>query len=200
MGYQYSMTTIESVCVYCGSGFGANPKHRAVAQRLGELLGRNGIRLVYGGGRVGLMGVVADAALAQGGSVVGVIPEHLQTKEVGHRGISDLRVVPNMHERKELMFKLSDGFVILPGGFGTLDEAFEMITWRQLRLHDKPIILLDNDGYWAPLVRLNEHIVAQGFAKPEALTLYTVVGDVEAVIPALRGAPEPAVPDDLKRL
>jgi len=200
MGYQYSMTTIESVCVYCGSGFGANPKHRAVAQRLGELLGRNGIRLVYGGGRVGLMGVVADAALAQGGSVVGVIPEHLQTKEVGHRGISDLRVVPNMHERKELMFKLSDGFVILPGGFGTLDETFEMITWRQLRLHDKPIILLDNDGYWAPLVRLNEHIVEQGFARPEALALYTVVGDVEQVIPLLRGAPEPAVPDDIKRL
>ena len=200
MGYQYSMTAIDSICVYCGSGFGTNPKHRAVAQRLGELLGRNGIRLVYGGGRVGLMGVIADAALAQGGRVVGVIPKHLQTKEVGHHGVSDLRVVPNMHERKELMFKLSDGFVILPGGFGTLDETFEMLTWRQLRLHDKPIILLDNDGYWAPFVRLNEHIVEQGFARPEALALYAVVGDVEEVIPTLRGAPEPTVPDDVKRL
>lgn len=194
------MASIDSVCVYCGSGFGTNPTHRAAAQRLGELLGRNGIRLVYGGGRVGLMGVVADAVLAQGGSVIGVIPEHLQSKEVGHHGLSELRVVPNMHERKEVMFKLSDGFVILPGGFGTLDEAFEMITWRQLRLHDKPIILLDNDGYWAPFVRLNEHIVEQGFAKPAALALYTVVGDVEAILPALRGAPEPAVPDNLKRL
>lgn len=194
------MASIDSVCVYCGSGFGTNPKHRVAAQRLGELLGRNSIRLVYGGGRVGLMGVVADAALARGGRVTGVIPEHLQSKEVGHRGISDLRVVPNMHERKELMFKLSDGFVILPGGFGTLDETFEMLTWRQLHLHDKPIILLDSDGYWAPFVRLNEHIVEQGFAKPAALALYKVVGDVEAVLPALRGAPEPAVPDDLKRL
>jgi len=194
------MMSIESVCVYCGSGFGTNPNHRAAAQRLGELLGRNGIRLVYGGGRVGLMGVVADATLAHGGRVIGVIPEHLQSREVGHRGLSELRVVPNMHERKEVMFKLSDGFVILPGGFGTLDEAFEMITWRQLRLHDKPIILLDNDGYWTPLVRLNEHIVEQGFARPAALALYTVVSDVEAILPALRGAPEPAVPDDLKRL
>ncbi|HEY7689186.1 MAG TPA: TIGR00730 family Rossman fold protein [Dongiaceae bacterium] len=194
------MSSIDSVCVYCGSGFGANPRHRAAAQRLGELLGRNGIQLVYGGGRVGLMGVVAEAVLAQGGRVIGVIPEHLQTKEVGHLGLTELRVVPNMHERKELMFQLSDGFVILPGGFGTLDEAFEMITWRQLRLHDKPIILLDNDGYWTPLVRLNEHIVKEGFAKPEALRLYTVVPDVDAVIPALRRAPAPAVPDDLQRI
>jgi uncharacterized protein (TIGR00730 family) len=200
MGYQYSMSSIDSVCVYCGSGFGANPRHRAAAQRLGELLGRNGIQLVYGGGRVGLMGVVAEAVLAQGGRVIGVIPEHLQTKEVGHLGLTELRVVPNMHERKELMFQLSDGFVILPGGFGTLDEAFEMITWRQLRLHDKPIILLDNDGYWTPLVRLNEHIVKEGFARPEALRLYTVVPDVDAVIPALRRAPAPAVPDDLQRI
>ena len=194
------MTPLKSVCVYCGSAFGANPKHRATAQRFGELLGRNGIGLVYGGGRVGLMGVIADAALKNGGKVIGVIPEHLQSKEVGHHGISELRVVPNMHERKELMFRLSDAFVILPGGFGTLDETFEMITWRQLRLHDKPIVLLDNDGYWAPFVRLSEHIVQQGFAKPEALALYTVIDDVEAVIPTLRRAPAPAVPDDVKRL
>jgi len=194
------MTSIESVCVYCGSGFGTNPEHRAAAQRLGELLGRNGIRLIYGGGRVGLMGVVADATLAQGGSVVGVIPEHLQSREVGHHGLSELHVVQSMHERKEMMFKMSDGFVILPGGLGTLDEAFEMITWRQLRLHDKPIILLDNGGYWEPLLRLNRHIVDEGFAKPATLALYTVVSDVEAVIPALRRAPEPAVADDLKRL
>ena len=144
------MTPLKSICVYCGSAFGANPKHRAMAQRFGELLGRNGIDLVYGGGRVGLMGVIADAALKNGSKVIGVIPEHLQSKEVGHHGISELRVVPNMHERKELMFQLSDAFVILPGGFGTLDETFEMITWRQLRLHDKPIVLLDIDGYWAP--------------------------------------------------
>lgn len=194
------MTALKSVCVYCGSAFGANPNHRGSAERFGELLGRNGIDLVYGGGRVGLMGVIADSALKNGSKVIGVIPEHLQSKEVGHQGISELRIVPNMHERKELMFQLSDAFVILPGGFGTLDEAFEMITWRQLRLHDKPIVLLDNDGYWAPFVRLNEHIVQQGFAKPAALSLYTVIDDVEAVIPALRRAPAPAVPDDVKRL
>jgi uncharacterized protein (TIGR00730 family) len=194
------MTPLKSICVYCGSAVGANPIHRATAQRFGELLGRNGIDLVYGGGRVGLMGIIADAALKNGSKVTGVIPEHLQSKEVGHHGISELRVVPNMHERKELMFRLSDAFVILPGGFGTLDEAFEMITWRQLRLHDKPIVLLDIDGYWTPLIRLNQHIVEQGFARPEALALYTVIGDVEAVIPNLRRAPAPAVPDDVKRL
>jgi uncharacterized protein (TIGR00730 family) len=114
--------------------------------------------------------------------------------------VTDLRIVPNMHARKELMFQLSDAFVILPGGFGTLDEAFEMLTWRQLRLHDKPIVLVDSDGYWAPFLRMAEHIVREGFAKPEALALYAVVADVAAVLPALRGAPAPAVPDDLDRL
>ena len=146
------------------------------------------------------IGSFAYFTAKNGSKVIGVIPEHLQSREVGHHGISELRIVPNMHERKELMFQLSDAFVILPGGFGTLDETFEMITWRQLRLHDKPIVLLDNDGYWAPFVRLAEHIVQQGFARPEALALYKVIDDVEAVIPSLRRAPAPTVPDDVKRL
>src|SRR5262245_48697102 len=135
------MTAIRSVCVYCGSHVGRNRRHREAAVGLGQLLAQHGIRLVYGGGRIGLMGEVADAVIADGGEVIGIIPEMLETKEVGHRGISELRVVTSMHERKNLMFEMADGFVILPGGLGTLDEAFEMLTWRQLRLHDKPIIL-----------------------------------------------------------
>jgi uncharacterized protein (TIGR00730 family) len=124
------MPSIASVCVYCGSSLGANPRHTEAARHLGTQLATHGIRLVYGGGRIGLMGQIADAVLAGGGQVIGVIPEHLQVQEKGHHGVTELHVVASMHERKNLMFELSDAFVILPGGFGTLDEAFEMLTWR----------------------------------------------------------------------
>src|SRR5215470_16115860 len=191
------MASIASVCVYCGSSLGANPRHVEAARQLGAALAQHGIRLVYGGGRIGLMGQIADAVLAGGGQVVGVIPEHLQVQEKGHHGVTELRVVASMHERKNLMFQLSDAFVILPGGFGTLDEAFEMLTWRQLRLHDKPIILVDIDDYWQPFLKLVDHVIAEDFARPGSLALFTVVSAIDEIIPALRREPTPAIPSAL---
>ena len=135
--------SFKRICVFCGSSHGSNPVYAEAAKNVGGELARRGIGLVYGGGNVGLMGVVADAVLAGGGHVTGVIPEALMAKEVGHRGLPDLRVVKTMHERKALMAELADGFVALPGGFGTLDELLEQLTWSQLGLHDKPIFVVD---------------------------------------------------------
>ncbi len=194
------MASIGSVCVYCGSSLGAKPRHAKAARQLGAALARHRIRLVYGGGRIGLMGEIADAVLAGGGRVIGVIPEHLQVQEKGHRGVTELRVVASMHERKNLMFELSDAFVILPGGFGTLDEAFEMLTWRQLRLHDKPILFLNIDGYWTPFGKLVDHFIAEGFARESSRRLFTMVAAVEDVIPTLLRQPVPAIPDSMQRL
>jgi hypothetical protein len=157
------------------------------------LLAQRGVTLVYGGGMVGLMGICADAALQAGGKVIGVIPKHLDDLEVGHRGVSELIVCASMHSRKERMFHLADAFAVLPGGYGTLDEAFEMITWRQLGLHDKPILLVDVAGYWKPLTALLDHVIAENYAKPETRRLYTVVDGVEGVFEALAKAPRPTV-------
>lgn len=194
------MEPISSLCVYCGSSVGIDPIYRAAAERLGRVMAENRIRLVYGGGRIGLMGVLADSVIAAGGSAVGVIPEFLETREVGHQGVDELHIVDSMHSRKNLMFELSDGFAVLPGGFGTLDETFEIITWRQLRLHDKPIVVLDVGGYWRPLLHLIDHVIGTGFARPEYRGLFTVVDDVEDVIAAIRKEPEPSVPDRPSRL
>ena len=194
------MTPLASLCVYCGSAVGFAPHYRDAARRLGQSMAENGIRLVYGGGGIGLMGVVADAVLAGGGSVVGVIPDFLESRELGHRGLNWLHVVDSMHARKNLMEQLSDAFAVLPGGFGTLDETFEILTWRQLRLHDKPIVLINLDGYWEPLLRLVDHVVAEGFARPESRRLFTVVERVEDVIAVLRRAPEPVTRDAPERL
>jgi len=194
------MTAIASICVYCGSSRGANPRHAEAARELGAQLAGHGMRLVYGGGRIGLMGVVADAVLAGGGQVIGVIPEHLQVQEKGHRGVTELRVVASMHERKNLMFELSDAFVILPGGFGTLDEAFEMLTWRQLRLHDKPILFLNIDGYWTPFDKLVDHFIAEGFVRKNNRRLFAMVDAVEDVVPTLLRQPAPTVADSVERL
>jgi uncharacterized protein (TIGR00730 family) len=194
------MSFLSSLCIYCGSAAGHNPRHREAAARLGRMMAEQRVRLIYGGGRVGLMGIVADAVLAGGGVVVGVIPEHLQTVEVGHGGVSELFVVDSMHERKHLMFGLADAFAVLPGGFGTLDEAFEILTWRQLRLHDRPVILVNIDGYWDPLLGLVDHVVAEGFARPEVRGLFTITADVEGIFPLLARAPEPALPDAPERL
>ena len=154
---------MRSVCVYCGSNPGSRPVYAERAGQLGTRLAQEGLAVVYGGGNVGLMGIVADAALAAGGEVIGVIPEQLVGWEVAHRGITRLEVVANMHERKARMFDLSDAFVALPGGFGTLDEMFEMLTWRQLGLGDKPCAFLDVDGFFAPLVSMMDRMVAEGF-------------------------------------
>ena len=194
------MTSIRSVCVYCGSSLGAKPRHAKAARQLGAELARHRIRLVYGGGRIGLMGEIADAVLAGGGQVVGVIPEHLQVQEKGHLGVTELHVVGSMHERKNLMFELSNAFIILPGGFGTLDEAFEMLTWRQLQLHDKPILFLNIDGYWTPFGKLVDHFIDEGFARESSRRLFTMVAAVEDVIPTLLQEPVPAIPDSMQRL
>ena len=158
---------MRSVCVYCGSNAGSRPIYAERATALGKRLAQEGLALVYGGGNVGLMGIVADAALGAGGEVVGVIPEQLVGWEVAHRGVTRLEVVANMHERKARMFDLSDAFVALPGGFGTMDEMFEMLTWRQLGLGDKPCAFLDVDGFYAPLVSMMDRMVAERFLHAE---------------------------------
>lgn len=189
------MTTIKSLCVYCGSRPGASPAWRRLAAELGKMLAQNGIRLVYGGGGIGLMGIVARAALRAGGAVTGVIPHHLDSIEVTLAGLTELHVVASMHERKHKMFALSDAFLTLPGGIGTLDETVEIITWRQLGLHDKPVVILDHDGYWAPFGALIEHMIAAGFAGSETTGLYCVVDRLEQILPALRAARPPGRPD-----
>ncbi len=185
------MAKLTSLCVYCGSKFGGNPEHRAAAERLGQMMAERGIRLVFGGGRVGLMGVIANAVMAGGGEVIGVIPDHLHEIEVGHDGLTELHVVDSMHTRKQKMFDLSDAFVVLPGGLGTMDETFEIITWRQLHLHDKPVILVNENRYWQPFADLIKHIIDHGFARKSAADLFTVVDGIDGVIPAIEAAPEP---------
>ena len=184
---------LTSICVYCGSSFGQSPRYRNAAARLGALLAERKITLVFGGGGVGLMGALAQAALSAGGEVVGVIPRFLRRAERGLDRLTRLEVVESMHARKERMFALADAFIVLPGGFGTLDETVEMLTWRQLGLHDKPIVLIDLDGYWHPLSRLADHILESGFAQPSTRRLLCLVPSPEAAIATLAEAPEPAI-------
>lgn len=186
------MADIHSLCVYCGSSPRVDEKYKTAAARLGALIAARGLQLVYGGGRVGLMGITADAALGAGGKVVGIIPEHIQALEVQHTGLTELHVVDSMHTRKQMMFDRSDAFIVLPGGLGTLDEAFEMMTWLQLKLHDKPIVFVDVDGFWRPFLRLVDHMIAQGFCRPETRDLFQVVETVDEVFGAI-AAPVPLV-------
>lgn len=192
------MAKIRSLCVYCGASARVAQVHRDAATKLGRLLAEAKIRLVFGGGRVGLMGILADAALQAGGEVVGIIPDHLMRLEVGHGGATELIQVRTMHERKQKMADLSDGFAVLPGGLGTLDETFKIVTWKQLRLHDKPIVLVDVDGYWKPLSGLIEHMIKEGFVQPAHRRLLGVVSRVGEVIPTLEAMPAPAFSPDVK--
>jgi len=176
---------LRRVCVFCGSSAGIDPDYRAAATALGGLLAGRGIGLVFGGGHVGLMGAVADAVLAAGGEAVGVIPRGLQRRELGHEGLTELRVVGSMHERKAQMAELADGFLALPGGMGTLEEAAEALTWAQLGIHGKPVGLLDVRGYWQPLVRFLDHAVAEGFLRPEHRRLCLVERDPAALLDRL---------------
>ena len=164
----------HTVCVFCGSSPGANDAYRALARDFGATIAARGLRLVYGGGNVGLMGAVADAALAGGGEVVGVIPQHLVDREVAHTGLSELRVVQSMHERKALMSDLASGFVALPGGVGTLEEFFEVWTWGQLGLHRKPYALLNTVGFFDPLITFLDRLVAERFLKSEYRSMLLV--------------------------
>ncbi|WP_159998620.1 TIGR00730 family Rossman fold protein [Roseomonas sp. 18066] len=154
---------MKRVCVFCGSNPGGNPAYAEAARQLGRAIADRGLGLVYGGGHVGLMGIVADAAMRQGAEVIGIIPETLMRREVGHGAITDLRVVGTMHERKAMMADLSDGFVVLPGGIGTLEEAVEAFTWTQLGIHDKGLVFLDTEGYWQRMGAVFDHMVEEGF-------------------------------------
>jgi uncharacterized protein (TIGR00730 family) len=180
--------SLNSLCVFCGSSPGRSPGYAAAARRLGSRLAGDGVTLVYGGGGVGLMGALADAVLDSGGQVTGVIPQALAQRELAHARVRDMRVVPDMHSRKALMADLADAFLALPGGFGTLDELLEVITWAQLGLHTKPIGLLDLDGYFAPLLRLIDHAVVEGFVAPDDRRLVLVDGDADRLVDALAHA------------
>jgi len=185
------MSDIRSICVFCGSKTGTDPAYEAAALKLGDMIAERGIRLVYGGGRIGLMGLVAERVAADGGEVIGVIPDFLMKLEVGNEKIGELIITDSMHTRKRRMFELSDGFVSLPGGLGTLDETFEIITWKQLQLHAKPIVVLDVAGYWKGLGGLVEDTIDGGFAHDKVRDLFSTVGTPEAVFEALAAAPEP---------
>jgi uncharacterized protein (TIGR00730 family) len=158
---------IQRICVFCGSSLGISPAYREAAVVLGRLLSDRGIELVYGGGNIGMMGVLADAVLESHGRVIGVIPESLMAREVGHPGLTELRVVKSMHERKALMSDLSDGFIAMPGGFGTFEEFCEVVTWSQLGIQSKPCGLLNVEGYYDPLLALFDHAVREGFLREE---------------------------------
>jgi uncharacterized protein (TIGR00730 family) len=185
------MSNIRRLCVYCGSSGAVDRQYREAATELGARLAAAGIGLVYGGGRVGLMGLLADAVLAGGGEVIGIIPARLRDAELAHPGATELVVVETMHERKRLMAEKADAFAVLPGGIGTLDELFEILSWKQLGLHDKPILVADIGGYWAPLRALLDDIVTKGFARPEVRELLRVVPTVAALIARLEVAPAP---------
>jgi uncharacterized protein (TIGR00730 family) len=175
------MTPIRSVCVFCGSRPGTNPAHAEAARATGALIATEGWRLVYGAGDVGLMGEVARAAIAAGGRTMGVIPTHLMGREQGRRDLTQVVITEDMHERKKVMFMNSDAVVVLPGGAGSLDEFFEVLTWRQIGLHAKPILLLDIDGYWQPLAALLDHVIAEGFAEDTMRGYYKLVPDVRSL-------------------
>ncbi len=178
---------MKSLCVYCGSNPGANGAYAELARALGARLAAEGITLVYGGGNVGLMGIAADAALEGGGEVIGVIPRQLVELEVAHHGVTRLEICETMHERKARMFELADGFVALPGGFGTLDEMFEMLTWRQLGLGDKPCAFLDGNGFWQPLMAMLDTMVRERFLHSEQRHDLWQGSDIDAMLEWMRG-------------
>ncbi len=185
------MTEISSLCVFCGSKTGADPAFEDAARRLGQLMVERDVRLVFGGGRIGLMGVLADAVLGGGGEATGVIPDFLKDLEIGNDAVTEQIVTASMHERKTRMFELADGFVVLPGGLGTLDETLEVITWKQLQLHAKPVVVINSGGYWSVLEDLVRRTVEGGFAHPAVAELFTIVDGPDDVFDALEAAPEP---------
>lgn len=190
-----------SICVYCGSRFGNRPEYESAARELGSLVGRNGWQLVYGGGNVGLMGVVADAAIESGARVVGVIPDSLMKREVGHRGLAELHVVQTMHQRKQMMAERADVFVALPGGIGTFEELFEVWTWRQLGYHDKPIGLLNVAGYYDRFLGFMSQTTEDGFLSEQQLKMVQVDTDPARLLQRLSLlVPQATGPDDYTRI
>lgn len=188
------MTEIQSICVFCGSSAGEDPKYLEAASEMGKLLAEEEIELVYGGSRVGMMGRLADTVLGAGGRVTGVIPRALMDREVAHRELQDLRVVESMHERKAQMEELADAFVALPGGLGTLEELCEVLTWSQLGLHRKPCGILDVGGYYQPLIRFLDHMVREGFLGTSARSMVLVESSSERLLERMRAYQAPPVP------
>jgi len=183
------MSKIKSVCVYCGSSARVDDVYKQAAIALGKHIAGAGWSVVYGGGRVGLMGLVADSALSAGGSVIGIIPQHIQAREVQHTDLTELHVVDSMHIRKQMMVDRSDAFVILAGGLGTLDEFFELLTWKQLGLHDKPIVMVNINNYWTKMLDAISHIADEKFMREEDLKMFDVVQSIDQVANTLEKAP-----------
>ena len=177
--------SISSICVFCGASSNVADIYKVAASTFGQILAKAGVDLVFGGGQIGLMGELADASIAHDGRVIGVIPKHLNDTEIAHQGLTQLHVVENMHKRKELMFRLSDAIVALPGGFGTLEEILEVITWRQLNLHNKPIIIVNVGGYWDSLISLLDHVGKSGFSQTSFSSITRVTNTVHDVLPIL---------------
>ncbi len=192
------MKNIKNVCVYCGSSSRVDAVYKDSARQLGQILAAEGWDIVYGGGRVGLMGIVADSALQAGSKVYGIIPHHIQSREIEHTDLTELHVVDNMHTRKQMMVERSDAFVIMPGGLGTLDELFEIMTWRQLGLHDKPIVMVNVNGYWTKMIEAVRHISSVGFMRPEDLGMLIIVNDPREVPSALKAAPQQSIDPQTK--
>ena len=184
---------IKNICVYTGSSIRVDPIYHQVARDFGTAIAKRDLGLVYGGGRVGLMGLCADAALANGAPVTGVIPSHLQQWEVEHKELTELILVDSMHNRKRVMVERSDAFVVLPGGFGTLDETFEIMTWKQVHLHDKPIVILNINNYWDPLLQLIKHVINTGFAHETHINLFKIAYTVDEVFELLAGNEPPVI-------
>lgn len=185
------MAIINSLCVYCGSKTGAIEEYSTLASDIGKILAERNIKLIYGGGSVGMMGILAKSVINNGGEVVGVIPKHLDDIELTFDQASEIHVVPNMHARKKMMFELSDGFLVLPGGLGTLEEAIEVMTWAQMRLHEKPIVLLNHGGYWNPLIVMIRTMVKMKFSTKDCFKTFEVVSDVKEIMPRLDDAADP---------
>ncbi len=183
------MKNISTVCVYLGSSGRCDESHKEAARAFGRLMAQAGLTLVYGGGRVGLMGILADSVMESGGKVIGIIPKYISRREVLHEHLTELHVVDSMHVRKQMMVDKSDAFVVLPGGIGTLDELCEVMTWRQLGMHDKPIVIANLQGYWTPFIKMIDAVIAGQFMREEDRHLIATVDRVEDVIGALTKAP-----------
>jgi len=184
------MSDIKSLCVYCGSSAKVDEDFKNAAKKMGEILAKNKIRLVYGGGKAGLMGIIADAVMQNGGEVTGIIPSHISDREIQHKSLTELHVVESMHVRKQMMVDHSDAFLVLPGGVGTLDETCEIITWRQLGIHDKPIIIANLKNYWAPFLSMIDHIADEGFMRQDDKNTFQVVESLDDVMDAIENAPQ----------
>ncbi len=191
---------VRAICVFCGASTGSDPLYARAARELGTLMATQGITLVYGGGNAGIMGTIANAALKAGGEVIGVIPDYLVEREHGHREVTRLDIVDSMHERKRRMFDLSDGFLSLPGGVGTLEETFEVITWKQLGMHAKPIVILNTKGYWTKLDEMIEATIEHEFAAPPTRELYSLADTPKEALDRLRAMGTSAAPSSSARL